>query len=82
MKRMCVLGGVALWAALSASGCCWWADRWCPQRGYPSAYAAPAYAPAQPVCCQPCVPVCAPGQTTGYPTQQSWSRPSNGNCQP
>ncbi len=72
MKRIGLLGGAALLLGMS-SGCCWWADHWCPQRNYPAAYAPP---PAAPVCCQPvpqpcqpCPPGCAP---SGYaPTWQN-----------
>lgn len=81
MKRIGLFSAAGLVLGLS-SGCCWWADRWCPQRHYaPAAYApAPACypAPAAPVCCQPCVP-CTP--TSGYPTT-SWSNPGAGTCTP
>ena len=52
---------------LTSSGCCWWADKMCPQ----SHYAQPACYPA-PQCCQPCQPACQPWTpvpaSAGYPT--------------
>ena len=52
---------------LTSSGCCWWADKMCPQSHYaqPACYQTPQ-------CCQPCQPVCqpwTPQASSGYPTQ-------------
>jgi hypothetical protein len=84
MSRLRWLGMVA-GLLLTSSGCCWWADKMCPQSHYappPAAY-YPAPAPA-PQCCQPCtpyVPTCQPGPS-GYPT--SWTpqqvRPVANGC--
>jgi hypothetical protein len=62
MRWLALVGG--LW--LTSSGCCWWADKMCPQS---HCAAPPAYYPAQPCCPPPCVPytpVAQPGPS-GYP---------------
>jgi hypothetical protein len=63
-----LLSGLLL---LTSSGCCWWADKWCPQ----SHYAQPAY--AAPACCQPCVPYtpCAPVAQPGPAGYPAWTPP-------
>jgi hypothetical protein len=71
MSKLCLLGLFA-GLLLSSSGCCWWADKWCPQ----SHYTAPAYStypacpqqccPPPPPPCQPCTATAAPGPS-GYP---------------
>jgi hypothetical protein len=77
MRWLGLVGGLML----TSSGCCWWADKWCPQ----SHCAQPACYPA-PQCCQPCAPYtpctpytpAAPGPS-GYP---AWTpRPAAPPCQ-
>jgi hypothetical protein len=71
MRWLPLVGGLLL----ASSGCCWWADKMCPQ----SHYAPPAYYPA-PQCCQPCVPYTpAPQGTAGYPTG-GWTPPPPPPC--
>ena len=65
MRWLGLIGGLLV----TSSGCCWWADKWCPQ----SHYAQPTCYPA-PQCCQPCVPY-APAPS-GYP---AWT-PQPGPC--
>jgi hypothetical protein len=78
MARMRVLWLGVLLAGLGSSGCCWWADKWCPNRQYPAAYPSGVCCP--PPCCPPCVPYTP--TTTGYPTNTTWSRPAGpvNNC--
>ncbi len=81
MMRMRGLIWIALFLGLSSSGCCWWADKWCPHNT-PACYpAAPMYyAPPSNVPNVPCVPCCPPGTTTGYPTT-TWQQPvGNPGC--
>ncbi|HZT82287.1 MAG TPA: hypothetical protein VFA26_18815 [Gemmataceae bacterium] len=64
MSRMRWLGWMG-GLLLTSSGCCWWADKMCPQ----SHYAAPACYPAPQCCpppCTPYAPVAQPGPS-GYP---------------
>ena len=72
MRWLGLVGGLML----TSSGCCWWADKWCPQ----SHYAPPAYYPTGQCCqpCTPCTPVAQPGPS-GYP---AWTpRPAAPPCQ-
>ncbi len=77
-----VLAAVGLALAMS-TGCCYWADKWCPQRSAVAAapvyYPGPAAAPSQ--CCVPC---CPPG-SSGYPVAApapagTWTQPRGGAC--
>ncbi len=88
MERMRWLALATILLGMTASGCCYWADKWCPQHHTPPpvAYqAAPACAPAcapAPPNCTPCIPVCPPGTTTGYPAT-TWQKPvPANNCGP
>ena len=69
MRWLSVVGGVLL----ASSGCCWWADKMCPQ----SHYAAPAGYYSAPQCCQPCVPYTPAAQpgVSGYPASGGWTPP-------
>jgi hypothetical protein len=68
MRWLSLVGGLLL----ASSGCCWWADKMCPQ----SHCAAPAAYYAAPQCCQPCTP-CTPGPqgVSGYPAAGTWTPP-------
>jgi hypothetical protein len=69
MRWLSVVGGLLL----ASSGCCWWADKMCPQ----SHCAAPAgYYPA-PQCSQPCVPYTPPPSSSGC-----WTPPPPPPCVP
>jgi hypothetical protein len=78
MIRMRLLGLASVLAA--SSGCCWWADKMCPQHCCPTtAYQPVACQPYTPPPCQPYTP-CAP-TTPGYPTASS-AAPAAGAWQP
>jgi hypothetical protein len=84
MAKVRLLTWAALLLSLGSSGCCWWADKWCPQsHAAPQCYAPPpATAPAcQPYvpACQPYVPPCQP--VAGYPAAPgsgapAWNQPT------
>jgi hypothetical protein len=70
MRWLGLVGGLLL----TSSGCCWWADKMCPQSHYA---APPAYGPAPQGCCPPCPPPCTPyvpaqSAPSGYP---AWTPP-------
>lgn len=73
---------LAIWAILTGTlaltGCCRWAERWCPPPAHayppPVAAASPCCVPAT-VCCPPgTVPAGYPAGAPGAPVGQGWQR--------
>jgi hypothetical protein len=54
-----------LFGLLTSSGCCWWAERWCP-------HAQPVAVQAYPAGCQPAACGCP---TTNYTPPPNWVQP-------
>jgi hypothetical protein len=69
LRWLALVGGLLF----GSSGCCWWADKMCPQ----SHYAAPpaGYCPP-PQCCSPCTPY-APVAQPGPSGYQAWTPQSH-----
>lgn len=87
MGRYLVLAMLVI-GLLTSSGCCWWADHWCPHPVQACA-PPPGYYQAAPACgcAPPCT--CAPGYPTSYsppaapvtpPPNWNQPRPMNCNC--
>jgi hypothetical protein len=70
-RWLSLVGGLLL----ASSGCCWWADKMCPQSHYA---AQPNYYPA-PQCYQPCTPYTPQPGVAGYPAG-GWTPPPPPPC--
>jgi hypothetical protein len=70
MRWLGLIGGLLL----TSSGCCWWADKWCPQSHCAASPPPQACYPA-PQCCQPCTPCTpyAPVAQPGPSGYQAWT---------
>jgi hypothetical protein len=70
MVRLRWLAWVTLLLGLAPSGCCKWAEHWCPNcHNTPTAYSA------APACCPVgCVPACPPGCVPS-PAASTWQQP-------